>query len=464
MLRFSDLRAVISKPGDHYLECRFQENRDLRIGFLNGQLVTNLQSSKSGVSARSFSSGYWGFSSAVAPTQAALKEVAQEALKNASFLGSRGKKMASLQKLRDDRVSFSRSYLSNKPRVAVSTWIEYLKSIDQMIAAKYPNLKSRSVSLMSLDMERVVRTTDGVEVHTVVPRAHLAIALTLQSEVGPVALRDVRGGLGEPQDLFPLADSELEQWIEKVGEGVLRKANGVLPKAGVADVILAPDLAGILAHEAVGHTTEADLVLGGSVAGDLLGKPVASPLVSLVDYAHTYNGEPAPQPVHVDDEGVLAEDTPIIDRGILTTFMHSRETAAQFDQKATGHARAFLFSDEPLIRMRNTAILPGQSEIEEMIGSIEHGYFLTNPGNGQADTTGEFMFAVGAGYEIENGKLSRPLRDATISGVAFDMLKSVTMVSKDFAWESSGYCGKKQPMPVGMGGPAIKCRLSLGGQ
>ena len=99
-----------------------------------------------------------------------------------------------------------------------------------------------------------------------------------------------------------------------------------------------------------------------------------------------------------------------------------------------------------------------------MIESVEDGYYLTRPSNGQADTTGEFMFGVSTGFEIRGGKLGRRLRETTISGVAFDMLKSVTMVSDDFQWESSGYCGKKQPMPVGMGGPAIKCRVHVGGQ
>ncbi|MCA9001199.1 MAG: TldD/PmbA family protein, partial [Planctomycetes bacterium] len=124
----------------------------------------------------------------------------------------------------------------------------------------------------------------------------------------------------------------------------------------------------------------------------------------------------------------------------------------------------YQFSDEPLIRMRNTAILPGQSKIEEMIASVEDGYYLMKPGNGQADTTSEFMFAVTLGYEIKNGKLGRGLRDTTISGVAFDMLKTVSMLSDEMKWTGAGMCGKKQPIPVGMGGPAIKCTVNLGGQ
>ncbi len=134
------------------------------------------------------------------------------------------------------------------------------------------------------------------------------------------------------------------------------------------------------------------------------------------------------------------------------------------DAAPTGNARAFAFSDEPLVRMRNTAILPGTSHLADMIASVESGYYLMEEGGGQADATSEFMFAVTLGYEIRKGKLGRALRDTTVSGVAFDMLKTVSMVSRDMHWSCSGFCGKKQPIPVGMGGPAIKCRIHMGGR
>lgn len=462
MLDLNSLKSEMAATKGTYSELRYQENTDLRLSLLNGQLVTNLQESSRGVSARAFSGGYWGFSSHVSPTRESAAAALKEAIRNATFLSGRRTKHA---KLADTpAIQFERSYASQKAPVETAAWIDFMKGLDAIITAKYKDLKARTVTLMSLDMEKYFLTSDGSLAHTLVPRAHIAVSMTKDSATGPVQARDVRGGLGQMQDQVTPDPKAFEEWIESIYQMVSKKAEGILPSAGERDVILAADLAGILAHEAVGHTAEADLVLGGSVAGDCLGKTVASPLVTLVDFAHTYKGEAAPQPVHVDDEGVTAKDTVIIEEGILKTFMNNRETAAHFSQPATGHARAFTFADEPLIRMRNTAILPGKSKVEEMITSIEDGYYLMKAGNGQADTTGEFMFATGFGYEIKNGKLGRPLRDSTISGVAFDMLKSVTMVSDDFEWESSGYCLKKQPMPVGMGGPAIKCRLQVGGQ
>lgn len=198
--------------------------------------------------------------------------------------------------------------------------------------------------------------------------------------------------------------------------------------------------------------------------GDNLGQKVASELITMIDFAHTYDGRQLPIPVWIDDEGSEASDAVLIHSGVLEGFMHSRDTAAHFGHELTGNARAFLFSDEPLIRMRNTAILPGNDKLEDMIASVEDGYYLMETGNGQADSTSEFMFGVTLGYEIKNGKLGRAITDTTISGVAFDMLNSVTMVSDQMSWECGGYCGKKQPMVVSTGGPALKCEVNIGGE
>ncbi|HPB66534.1 MAG TPA: TldD/PmbA family protein, partial [Spirochaetales bacterium] len=243
-----------------------------------------------------------------------------------------------------------------------------------------------------------------------------------------------------------------------------RKSKGVYARPGVHDVVLDSDLAGILAHEAVGHTVEADGVLGGSVAADAMGRRVASPLVTLVDFANTALGETCPVPIWVDDEGVEARDAVLIEEGVLRSYMHNKESAAHFGAEPTGNARAYGFYDEPLIRMRNTAILPGESKLQDMIASVDDGYYFLRSSNGQADSTSEFMFGLVMGFEIKGGKLGEAVRDTTISGVAFDMLKTVAAVSDDMSWSCGGMCGKKQSIPVGMGGPAVRCRVNVGGR
>ena len=200
------------------------------------------------------------------------------------------------------------------------------------------------------------------------------------------------------------------------------------------------------------------------MAGGKIGREVAAPLITLVDFANSYEGETCPVPVFVDDEGTAAEDAVVIEKGVLKSYLHNKDSANHFNIAPTGNARAYQFSDEPLIRMRNTAILPGSSSLEEMIASVDDGYYLIRPSNGQADSTSEFMFGIVLGYEIKNGKLGRAIKDTTISGVAFDVLETVSMVSGEMSWMSGGMCGKKQLIPVGMGGPAIKCKVNLGGR
>lgn len=313
-------------------------------------------------------------------------------------------------------------------------------------------------------MEKMSVVSDGMHSHIAAPRSYVYVFMTAETPDGtpvdlftPVGTRGIfTDNFHEPEELFAEVDSLYERLLEK--------RRGVWAEAGEKTVVLGGELSGMLAHEAVGHTVEADLVAGGSVASHMLGKRVGSDLVSLTDFAHTAFGKTTPLPVYVDDEGTPAIDDVIIKDGILVGYINNRESAEKYGMVPTGNARAYSFSDEPLIRMRNTAILPGTSSLEEMIASVDDGYYLINTNNGQADTTGEFMFGISMGYEIKKGKLGRAILDTTLSGVAFDMLKTVDMVSSNVSWSSSGFCGKKQPMPVGVGGPEIKCRAMIGGR
>ena len=329
---------------------------------------------------------------------------------------------------------------------------------------KYPGLSSRSVIAMEDSMEKIICTSDGYDGHICAPRSYIYVFLNTETTSGtPIELFHPMGGFGVFGDNFT-DPALLYPEIDALYERLMQKREGVYAEAGYKTVVLGGMMSGMLAHEAVGHTVEADLVLGGSVAGPALNKQVGSQLVNLVDFAHTAFGKPAPLPVYLDDEGTPAEDAVLIKDGILTGYMNNRESAQHFGMKPQGNARAWSFSDEPLIRMRNTAVLPGKDKLEDMIASVDDGYYLVTSNNGQADTTGEFMFGVCTGYEIKKGKLGRALLDTTISGVAFNMLKTVDMVSDTLEWTSSGFCGKKQPMPVGMGGPALRCKVMIGGR
>ena len=230
-------------------------------------------------------------------------------------------------------------------------WIDFLKDIDNYIENKYTKLTSRTIVLAGLDMEKSLLTSAGSTSYSMTPRGIMYISLNMEKNGDPVELMDVFGGLGQLEDHF-LDPAHFYKDIDSLVDHLSKKADGVYADAGTKDVILDADLAGILAHEAIGHTTEADLVLGGSVAGEYMGRQVASELVTLIDYANSVQDEVCPVPVYIDDEGTPSEDTVIIKDGELKSFMHNKDSARHFETTPTGNARAYAFSDEPLIRMR----------------------------------------------------------------------------------------------------------------
>ncbi|MFC1849027.1 TldD/PmbA family protein [candidate division CSSED10-310 bacterium] len=443
-----------------YTELRAQENRNYQIVLVNGDIMSNFSGSKSGICARVYRQGVWGFSSNPEVSSEAIKQTVQSAAHNASFLHSREQKGAG--PLPVVQAVSQEDFTTSIIRRSRAEIMEFLREIDDFIIQNCPKLSSRTLILSGLDMEKTLLTSEGSSAFSMIPRTILVVMLSVERQGEPFELYSLHGGFGQYEDNFlePLTFGLiLEQY-----DHLLRKSEGVYAETGFKECILDADLAGILAHEAIGHTTEADFVLGGSIASEYLDEEVASPLITLTDFAHTALNQRCPVPVFVDDEGTKAEDVVIIEKGILKGYMHNKETALRFGVKPTGNARAFLFSDEPLIRMRNTTILPRKDRVGDMIASIDDGYYLIRSSNGQADSTSEFMFGIVLGYEIKHGKIGRAIRDTTISGVAFDVLKTVTMISGDMSWICAGMCGKKQPIPVGMGGPAIKCKVNIGGR
>lgn len=445
-----------------YTELRLQENVTQNIALLNGDVVGNSKSRSGGVSSRVFDAGAWGFSSSADIDDEAIVSTIAAATRNAAFIASRsGDSTANLPVAKG---SYDSDFRTTRDRKSPEEIIGFLKQVDEYIVATCVDIESRQVNLNALDMEKKLHTSDGSLGHNVNTRTIISVQLTTRNSSNePIELSSRVAHRGQFEDAFTGMD-EIKAEIDTLYQHLCDKKTAVMPQSGYHDVILASDLAGILAHEAIGHTTEADIVRAGSVAGDYLGRKVASEMVTLIDFAHTFEGETLPVPVYLDDEGVISEDAVLIEDGVLKSFMHNKESAAFFDMPLTGNARAFSYTDEPLVRMRNTAILSGRDKLQDMIASIDDGYLLMRPTNGQADSTSEFMFGVQMGYEIKNGELGKAITDTTISGVAFDMLQEITMLSDEMTWSCAGMCGKKQPMPVGMGGPAVKTKVYIGGQ
>ena len=451
-----------SAGAETYTEQRRHAWRKRHLVMVDGNLTTNANNSEGGLSARAYRGGYWGFASAPdggdAGTAARLRQQAETNARAMARFGSRNAWALPGGNYRGEHVFHGR------PAWSQTEAVDYLAALQAFCAQRYPGLQSTRLMMTDEHHSKWLSTSRGGESLASIQRAVLGINFTtLSADGSPVDLTHAVSAKGSLSDL-PTALEALTPQLDELHRHLMAKREAVPARGGHTTVVLAPELAGMLAHEAMGHPCEADLVLGGAVTRSLMGQRVASDLVTMVDYAHHYRGEEIMSPVYVDDEGTPAEDAVLIERGILRGLMHSRETAARMGQAPTGSARAYGPSDEPLIRMRNTVIEPGSAKLATMIAGVDSGYLLLKTANGQADSTTEFMFGITLGYEISNGRLGRAIRDTSLSGSAIKVLQSVDAVSDDMVWACSGYCGKKQPMVVAMAGPALRAQAHLGGQ
>jgi len=230
-------------------------------------------------------------------------------------------------------------------------------------------------------------------------------------------------------------------------------------------VVLGPGWPGILLHEAIGHGLEGDFNRKGTSAfSGRVGERVASELCTIVDDG-TLAGRRGS--LTVDDEGTPTENTVLIEKGILKGYMQDKLNARLMGVKATGNGRRESYAHLPMPRMTNTYMLPGQSDPGEIIASVDKGLYASNFGGGQVDiTSGKFVFSASEAYLIENGKVTQPVKGATLIGNGPDVLTRVSMVGNDLELDSGvGTCGKEgQSVPVGVGQPTIKIdSLTVGG-
>jgi TldD protein len=238
------------------------------------------------------------------------------------------------------------------------------------------------------------------------------------------------------------------------------------PPAGDLPVVLAAGSSGILLHEAIGHGMEADFNRKGtSIYADKLGQAIARPFVNIVDDA-TLPG--ARGSINLDDEGNDAGRTVLVEDGVLTSYLHDAISARHYGVAPTGNGRRQSYRHPPLPRMRATYMLPGPHHPEEIIASVKRGLYCQNFSNGQVNIGGgDFTFYVKNGYLIEDGKLTRPVKDVNVIGNGPRALEQVDMVGNDLEIDEGGWtCGKDgQSVPVSQGLPTIRVSsLTVGGR
>ena len=445
--------------GVNYGELRYHERKGLNITVRQGELEAANSTVYSGVGVRAFLQGGWGFSSTSHLDRESLKGAIRDAISGA---GAASKKAA--RSLGEGRLATGRFIPEIEDPLSAHTFEEKLAVVRNAEAKlrTSPLIVSTLCSYRESLDHKYILTTDGVRAEVMDSKPEFKLLGVAAANGERVEAYESLGVTGGWRDLFKRQPDELVEVVAKRAGDLLRAKH---PRGERAVVILDPGIVGLLAHEAIGHTVEADFVLAGAITKGKLGQRVASDLVTLVDSGPSQYGEHAGGTILIDDEGVITERTVVIEHGILKSYLHNRETAGLFGVRSTGNARAFEYSDEPLIRMRNTYIEPGERTLEELISEVQEGYLLKGARGGQADANAEFMFSVQEAYRIENGKLGELLRGAAISGQAFEVLQSVDAVSREFRFDlGAGYCGKLQPAKVDAGGAYLRCKAIVGGR
>ena len=340
--------------------------------------------------------------------------------------------------------------------------IRLLQTADAAARAVDPRVSQVMVGLSAVHEVVLVIGSDGAMTADIRPLVRMNVSVI--AEQGARRERASAGGGGR-HDYRPFVDGLAEDFAREAARQALINLEADEAPAGTMPVVLGPGWPGILLHEAIGHGLEGDFNRKGSSAfSGRLGEKVASPLCTVVDDG-TLGGRRGS--LSVDDEGTPTQCTVLIENGVLKGYMQDRHNARLMGMQPTGNGRRESFAHLPMPRMTNTYMLAGPHNPEEIIASVDRGLYAVNFGGGQVDiTSGKFVFSASEAYLIEGGRVTRPVKGATLIGNGPDVLTRVSMVGDDLALDKGvGTCGKEgQSVPVGVGQPTLKIdSLTVGG-
>jgi TldD protein len=309
----------------------------------------------------------------------------------------------------------------------------------------------------------LVAASDGTFASDTQPLARLNVFVIAKDAANTA--RGTSGGGGRVAMDFFEGDKSPEHFAREAARTAILQLGAIEAPAGEMEVVLGPGWPGVLLHEAVGHGLEADFNRKKTSAfAGLIGQQVASPKVTVVDNGRMPNRRGS---INVDDEGNPTQETVLIENGILKGYLSDKLSSRLMGTPNTGSGRRESYHHIPMPRMTNTYMLNGDDMPEDIIKSVKRGLYAVNFGGGQVDiTNGKFVFSASEAYLIEDGKVTRPVKGATLVGNGPEALKYVSMVGNDLALdEGIGTCGKAgQSVPVGVGMPTVKLdRMTVGG-
>ncbi|NNE36985.1 MAG: metalloprotease TldD [Gammaproteobacteria bacterium] len=341
--------------------------------------------------------------------------------------------------------------------------VALLKKIDEMARKKDPRVKQVIATLAGEHTTVLIAAIDGTFTADIRPLVRLNVSVIVEAD--GKRERGTAGGGGRFGYEYFLNDELLQSYVDDAIDQAIINLDAVPAPAGSTTVVLGPGWPGILLHEAIGHGLEGDFNRKGTSAfSNRIGERIATEEVTVVDDGTIANRRGS---LTVDDEGMPTKCTTLIENGILKNYMQDKHNARLMGMDPTGNGRRESYAHLPMPRMTNTYMLAGKHDPEEIIKSVDKGVYASQFGGGQVDiTNGKFVFSASQAWLIENGKITAPIKGATLIGNGPDVLTRVSMVGNDLELDSGiGTCGKDgQSVPVGVGQPTIRIEdLTVGG-
>jgi len=338
-----------------------------------------------------------------------------------------------------------------------------LSEIDKVVRAADRRIRNVMASFAVEQKVVMIVTSEGRIATDIQPLCRLNVSVIAQD--GNNRQMGTHGGGGRVEWNYFIENDRWREYAMEAARQALTNLEAGDAPAGEMVVVLGPGWPGILLHEAIGHGLEGDFNRKGvSAFAGRLGQRVASELCTIVDDGTLARRRGS---LNIDDEGTPTSRTVLIDKGILRGYLQDRMNARLMKMEPTGNGRRESFAHSPMPRMTNTFMLPGDSTPDEIIRSVPNGLYAVSFGGGQVDiTNGKFVFSASEAYLIEDGKVTRPVKGATLIGSGPDVLKRVMMVGNDLKLDSGiGTCGKDgQSVPVGVGLPTIRIDgITVGG-
>jgi TldD protein len=425
-----------------YVDIRVNESNNNIIVMKDGKIQEIRSGSDFGGSIRVLKNGSWGF--AYTTQISKLNEMAESALKLAKSLNSDVD--LSNADISIDNVKYKAKILPST--VSLDEKKEVMQDVEA--AANIEKIVSTTVNYVDGEGTTLYLNSEGSSLSIEESRVAMFLNAVAASEGN---IQFGHKSMGGSRGFEVIKNNDIEKFGRTAASKAVRLLNASSPPSGSFPVVLDPELTGVFIHEALGHASEADLILqNDSILKGKMGSQIGSNLVTIVDDASMDAFGYYPY----DAEGIKTSENILVKNGVLFSFLSSRETASKLGTESSGNARSSI-GEQPIVRMSNTYLKPGDQSFEELTEGIKDGIYLKGSRGGQVDTgKGIFQFNAAESFIIKNGEIKDPLRDVSLSGNIMEILNNVQAIGSDFKM-GVGFCGKSgQTVPVGDGGPHVR--------